>query len=227
MAYTLDIVTDPPAPATGQPQVPLYRTRFTTSKYASLAVLATDLRGSSIAHRHFSGPLATLSAPADGSAAPTSDQDIQSAFLAAGEQALPAPSANAITIYWIPGSDGAFVPYCLLLDCTEPLWRTRQEPTLVPVDPSDPSFTIVEITPVPALEVVESGGSHIAGYRYSTSGTRTIAFLAPSFAPPPEGTTVTLTLHRPASTAFGLADAAATIVAVTIGPLAPWENDHV
>ena len=39
MAYTLDIVTDPaaPAPADGQPQVPLYRTRFTTSKFAELA----------------------------------------------------------------------------------------------------------------------------------------------------------------------------------------------
>ncbi len=229
MAYTLDVVTDPPgsAPAAGQPQVPLYRTRFTTSKYASLDALAADLRGSPIAHRHLSGPLATLSAPAGGSAAPASDQDIQSAFLAAGEQALPAPSANAITIYWVPGSGGAFVPYCLLLDCTEPLWRTRQEPALVPVDPADPSFTIVQIAPTPALEVVESGGSSVAGYLHSTSGTRTIAFLSPGFAPPPQGTTVTLTLHRPASAAFGLADAAATIVALTIDPLAPWESDHV
>ncbi len=229
MAYTLDIVTDPPppAPAAGHPQVPLYRTRFTTSKYASLEALAADLRGSPIAHRHLGGPLATLTAPAGGSAAPTGDHDIQSAFLAAGEQALPAPSTNAITIYWIPGSGGAFVPYCLLLDCTEPLWRTRQEPTLVPVDPSDPSFATVQITPTPALEVVESGGSNIAGYLYSTSGTRTIAFLAPGFAPPPTGTTVTLALHRPASAAFGLAESAATIVAVTIDPLAPWESDHV
>ena len=38
---------------------------------------------------------------------------------------------------------------------------------------------------------------------------------------------MTLALHRPASAAFGVADAVATIVAVTIGPQAPWESDHV
>lgn len=119
------------------------------------------------------------------------------------------------------------MPYCLLLDCTEPLWRTRQEPKLIPVDPSDPSFTTVQITPTPALQVAETDGANVAGYLFSTSGTRTIAFLVPGFAPPPEGTTVTLALHRPMSTAFGLADATAKIVAVTIGPLAPWESDHV
>ncbi|HEX5191935.1 MAG TPA: hypothetical protein VFW09_03970 [Solirubrobacteraceae bacterium] len=228
MAYTLDIVTDPAAPAPpGSPQVPLYRTRFTTSNYPSLQALAADLGGSSIAHRHLTAPLTTLTAPTGGVAAAANDQDIESAFLAAGEQALPAPSESTITIYWIPGTGGAYVPYCLLLDCTEPLWRTRQEPALVPVDPADPSFTIVQITPTPALQVVETGGSSIAGYLYSTSGTRTIAFLVPGFAPPPAGTTVTLALHRPASTAFGLADAVATIVAVTIGPQAPWESDHV
>jgi hypothetical protein len=229
MAYTLDIVTDPaaPAPADGQPQVPLYRTRFTTSKFPSLQALAAALGASSIAHRHLSGTLSTLTPPAGGHSAGASDQDIQSAFLAAGEQALPAPSDSSITIYWTPGSGGAYVPYCLLLDCTEPLWRTRQEPTLVPVDPSDPSFTVVQIAPATALEVVETGGSNIAGYLYSTSGTRTIAFLVPGFAPPAAGTTVTLALHRPASAAFGVADAVATIVAVTIGPQAPWESDHV
>jgi hypothetical protein len=228
MAYTLDIVTDPaPAPTVGQPEVPLYRTRFTTSKYPSLEALAADLHASSIAHRHLSGPLSTLAPPTGGHAAGASDQDIQSAFLAAGEQALPAPSESRVTIYWIPGTGGAFVPYCLLLDCTEPLWRTRQEPALVPVDPSDASFTIVEITPATALEVVEPGGSNIAGYVYSTSGTRTIAFFVPGFAPPAAGTTVTLALHRPPSAAFGLADASATAVSVTIGPQAPWESDHV
>jgi hypothetical protein len=229
MAYTLDIVTDPapPPPADGSPQVPLYRTRFTTSKYPSLQALAADLGGATISHRHLSGPLATLTAPTGGASAPASDQDIEAAFLAAGEQALPAPSNSTITIYWIPGPGGAYVPYCLLMDCTEPLWRTRQEPALIPADPSDPSFTTVQITPTPSLEVAETGGANIAGYLFSTSGTRTIAFLVPGFAPPPEGTTVTLALHRPASTAFGLTDAVAKVVAVTIGPLAPWESDHV
>jgi hypothetical protein len=230
MAYTLDITTDPavtPAPPPGQAVVPLYRTRFTTSKYASLTDLANALGGSKVLHRHLSGPL-TLPAPSGGSASQVADQDIESAFLAAGEQALPAATENTITIYWVPqGGSGPYVPYAILIDCTEPLWRVRQEPALVPVDPSDPSFDIVKITPTTALEVREIAGSSIAGYLYSTSGTRTIAYFAAGFAPPLGGQTVTLQLHRPASTAFGLADSAATIVALPIGPTAPWEADHV
>jgi large repetitive protein len=229
MAYTLDIVTDPagPAPGAGQPVVPLYRTRFTTSRYASMDALAAGLGGAKVLHRQLTGPL-TLTSPAGGAANPVSDADIQSAFLAAGEQALPAPASNAITIYWIPGSGGGpAVPYCLLLDCTEPLWRWRQEPSLVPVDPSDPSFDIVQVTPTAALTVEETGGSNVAGYLYSTSGTRTIVFFSPGFSPAPGGTPVTLALHRPASQVFGIADRVATIIALPIEPQAPWEADHV
>jgi hypothetical protein len=230
MAYTLDIGTDPavsPSPPPGQAVVPLYRTRFTTSQYASLTALANALGGSKVLHRHLSGPLA-LPVPSGGTANQVADQDIESAFLAAGEQALSAPSNNTVTIYWIPqGGSGPYVPYAILIDCTEPLWRVRQEPSLVPVDPADPSFDIVEITPTTALEVREVAGSNIAGYLYSTSGTRTIAYFATGFSPPPAGQTVTLELHRPASTAFGLPDSAATIVALPIGPNAPWEADHV
>jgi hypothetical protein len=229
MAYTLDIVTDPagPAPGAGQPVVPLYRTRFTTSRYASMDALAADLGGAKVLHRQLTGPL-TLTSPTGGAANQVSDADIESAFLAAGEQALPAPAGNAITIYWIPGSGGGpAVPYCLLLDCTEPLWRWRQEPSLVPVDPGDPSFNIVQITPKPALAVEETGGSNVAGYLYSASGTRTIAFFAPGFSPAAGGTPVTLALHRPPSQAFGIADRVATIIALPIEPQAPWEADHV
>ena len=229
MAYTLDIVTDPPAPPppAGQVAVPLYRTRFTTSKYASLDALATDLGTSRIVHRHLSGPLSSLTAPTGGAASAANDMDIQSAFLAAGEQALPAPAVSTIAIYWAPGAGGAYVPYCLLLDCAEPLWRTREEPSLVPVDPSDPSFNTVEIKPTTALEVVETGGASIGGFLYSTAGTRTIAFFAPGFSTPAATATVTLALRRPPSQAFGLAEKLVTIVALPIGPLAPWEADNV
>ena len=106
------------------------------------------------------------------------------------------------------------------------LFRSRQEPSLVPVDSTDPSFTLVEITPTTALEVKETGASHIDGFVYSTSGTRTIAFFTAGFAPPVAGQTVTLELHRPASKVFGLADAVATIISLPIGQ-APWEADHV
>jgi hypothetical protein len=237
MAYTLDINMDPAPAQSGSVAVPLYRTRFTTSKYASLNALATDLGTSRVKHAHLSGPLnLNVTFPAPSPYPPNSpvnykqvtDQLIESAFVAAGEQALPAAADNSITVYWIPGpGNGPYVPYCILIDCTEPLWRTRQEPSLVPVDPSDPSFNIVQITPASALEVIETGGSSIHGFAYSPSGTRTIALFAPGFSPPPAGTTVTLELHRPASSAFSLVDVVGKIVDLQIGPQAPWEADHV
>jgi hypothetical protein len=237
MAYTLDINMDPAPAQSGSVALPLYRTRFTTSKYASLNALATDLGTSRVKHAHLSGPLnLNVTFPAPSPYPPNSpvnykqvtDQLIESAFVAAGEQALPAAADNSITVYWIPGpGNGPYVPYCILIDCTEPLWRTRQEPSLVPVDPSDPSFNIVQITPASALEVIETGGSSIHGFAYSPSGTRTIALFAPGFSPPPAGTTVTLELHRPASSAFSLVDVVGKIVDLQIGPQAPWEADHV
>jgi len=181
-----------------------------------------------IGQAYLTGPL-TLASPAGG-ATQASDQDIQSAFLAAGEQALPAPAASSITIYWIPGSGGSYVPHCVLLDCTEPLWRWRQEPTLTAPDPGDPSFEIVQVAPATALEVIEDTGggtASISGFLYSTSGTKTIAFLVPGFAPPASGTTVQLALHRPQSQAFTIADHVAPIIGLVIGPTAPWEADDV
>ena len=225
MAYTLDIVTNPatPQPA-NQPIVPLYRTRFTTSTYASLADLATGIGGSRVRHRHLSGPL-TFNPPVSGTVTQRSDQEIETAFLSVGEQALPAAAENAITIYWIPGQgSGPYVPYALMIDCTEPLWRTRQEPKLVPANSNDPSFTIVKISSVTALEVQETGGNAVAHFVYSTSGTRTIAILASGSS---GAQSVTLQLHRPASQVFGLSDSAATIIALEIDAHAPWEADHV
>jgi hypothetical protein len=223
MAYTLDIVTSPAAtPSAGEPLVPLYRTRFTTSQYASLGALAAEIGGSPVLHRHLSGSLG-LGPPASGNSGQVTDQTIETAFLNAGEKALPAAAQNAITIYWKQANGtGPYLPYCLLIDTTEPLWRTRQEPALVPVDSTDPSFVIVEITPVTALEVRETGGSAIAYYLYSTNAARTLAFLS--------GTgkqKITLELHRPASQVFGLPDSAATIITLPINAQAPWEADHV
>jgi hypothetical protein len=229
MAYTLDIVTDP---ADAVPQdaavTPLYRTRFTTSRYASMDDLAGALGGSEVTHRFLNKPLALPAPVAVGQR--VSDQDIQSAFTAAGEQALPAPSANRITIYWVPGAgSGAYVPHCVLIDCTEPLWRWRQEPMLTAPEQDDPSFEIVTVSAAAALTVTEvtSGGpASIGGFYYSTSGTRTIAVLAAGFAPPAAGTTVSLALHRPASTVFPLTDHVAPIIGLVIGPNAPWEADN-
>ena len=74
------------------------------------------------------------------------DQELQDLFAAAGEQALPAPDSNRIVIYWAPSAPGApFVPHAVLIDSTEPLWRTRPEPSFQNPIAADPSFKVVTI----------------------------------------------------------------------------------
>jgi hypothetical protein len=203
---------------------PLFRRSFNTGKYPTMTALAKDLGASLIVHRplkqKLTFPLAAHTV--------MPDQDIQNGFTAAGEQALPAAEKNAIVIYWVPSSPGGpYVPHAILIDSVEPLWRTRQEPVFTNPIPTDPSFKIVTINPVPALEVTEMGGPSIGGYVVSPGGTRTVVLFKAAFSPPPAGTTVTLALHRPGSSVYGLADQVDVIVALPVAPQAPWENDHV
>ena len=228
MGYTLDLVTDPsllPPPDPSIPVTPLFRRTFTTSKYPNMKALANDIGATRIAHR---GLRSKLGFPATGGQDVRPDQDIQDAFAAAGEQELPAPDQNRIVLYWAPATPGGpFTPHAVLIDCTEPLWRTRSEPTFQTPIATDPSFKIVTIGTGISLEVIEEGGANVGAFVVSPSGTRTIAVLKDGFAPPPGGTTVTLSLHRPASPVYGNADEADVIVALPIPPTAPWDNDHV
>jgi hypothetical protein len=228
MGYTLDLKTDPALPAPADPSAPvtpLFRRQFTTGRYPSPESLADDLGATLITHRALTQK---LTFPVTPGRTIQADQDIQNAFLAAGEHALPAPDKNAIVMYWVPSSPGGpYVPHAILIDSLEPVWRTRQEPTFSNPIPSDPTFKIVTIGSATSLEIKEAGGSSIGGYITSPSGARTVAMFAAGFSPPPGGTTVTVTLHRPASATYNSADESHTVFALPVAPQAPWENDHV
>jgi hypothetical protein len=228
MGYTLDLVTSPsltlpPDPDT--PVTPLFRRTFATSKYPNMKALADDLGSSRVSHRALKSRLNFTST---GGKDVRPDQDIQDLFAAAGEQALPAADKNRIVIYWAPAApSGPFAPHAILIDCTEPLWRSRPEPTFQNPIATDPSFKIVTIGTGTSLEVAQQGGSDIGTYLVSPGGTRTVAVFGAGFAPSPGGATVTLALHRPANPIYGNPDQADVIVALQIAPTAPWENDHV
>jgi hypothetical protein len=233
MGYTLDINTNPsttPPPDPTKPVTPLFRRAFNTGRYPNMKALATDLGASLVTHRALKQKLtlqAHLRAP-NQDIPRTPDQDIQDGFISAGEQALPAPDKNAVVMYWVPSAPGGpYVPHAILIDSSEPLWRTRPEPGFTYPIQSDLSFKIVTIGPNTSLEVVEQGGPFIGGYVVSPGGTRTLALFRGGFSPPPGGTTVTLALHRPASSVYGNADEADVIIALPVATQAPWENDHV
>jgi hypothetical protein len=227
MGYTLDLSTSLALPAqpAGSAVTPLFRRSFSTGRYADIKAAAHDLGSTLIVHRALAQKL-TLAGTTDGTVVP--DQDVQDAFVAAGEQALPAPEKNAIVIYWAPSAaKGPYVPNAILLDSIEPLWRTRPEPTFANPIASDPSFKVVTISDVPSLSVSERAGSSIGGFVRTPGGARTVALFSDSFSPPASGTVVTLALHRPASNVYGNPDQDEIIIALTVSPRAPWENDHV
>jgi hypothetical protein len=228
MGYTLDLVTDPsqqPPPDPSTPVTPLFRRTFGTSKYPSMKALADDLGAGRVSHRALKSRLDFFTI---GGKDVRPDQEIQDMFAAAGEQVLPAPDRNRIVIYWAPTPPtGPFAPHAVLIDCTEPLWRTRPEPSFQnPID-TDPSFKVVTIGATSSLEVVEQGSSMILAYLVSPGGTRTVAIFDPAFSPPPDGVTLTLALHRPASSIYGSAEESDVIVALEIPATAPWDNDNV
>ena len=233
MGYTFDLLTSPStSPANlGSPAsavTPLFRRNFSTGRYADMQALGAAFSTKvKITHRTLTSPLAF---PASGGTQIFKDADIQQAFLNAGEQALAAPAANSIVIYWL-ASAGGFVPHAILVDGIEPLWRYRSEPRFTMPISSDPSFQIVTIQSVPSLEVVELPGSPaslaIGSFIVSPGGARTVAMFKAGFTPPAAGTLVTLELHRPASTYYGNPDEVALMIQVLVTPQAPWENDHV
>ena len=232
MGYTFDLLTEPGVPpansgSPGGAVTPLFRRNFSTGRYANLQAFAEAfMMKAKLTHRTLTSPLAFPTAGVQ----IFKDADIQQAFQNAGEQALAAPAANSIVMYWLASAGGS-VPHAILLDGIEPLWRSRSEPGFTTPIPSDPSFRIVTIQPVTALEVMEVFGSPasscIGSFIVSPGGTRAVAMFKSGLVIPAAGTVVTLQLHRPASAYYGTPDQAATMIELLATPQAPWENDHV
>jgi hypothetical protein len=227
MAYTFDIVVDPPDPEDpAAVPTPLFRRSFATSRYASAAALAAHLQGSSPQHRGLTAPVVGL--PTGGKVVIATEEQIQLALTGAGEQALPAAETPGVTLYWAaPPGSSTFAPHAILIDAQEPLWRTRQEPKLETVPgQSDPAFQHIVPQTVPALEIVETGTSFVERFVCSPGGTRTLVILSSALQPPPDGVELTLSLRRPASALYGLAEETTRLVSLTLRASAPWEDDH-
>jgi hypothetical protein len=223
MDYTLDIELDPPAPPSTQPSTPLFRRSFTTSRFASVAALIEDLRGRRVRHRALTSRISGLPA---GAVAVATDEELQAALANAGEQALPAPAAGGIVVYWAQrAGESRFTPHAILIDAAEPLWRTRLEPRLETVpDQLDPAYQRIVPATVDALRLVEQGSAAITRFVRSTGGARTLAILADAAVGSAE-TPVTIVAEQPASSLYALLAKSTPVLALTLGAAAPWETD--
>ncbi len=131
--YLVDIHAVPKgAPASARALV--HRIAFTTSAFGTVDELAGLVSATRWRHTVLPsvGPLAALPD------APTGDQ-LDAAFQEAGLPVPQTPQRSAVQVLW--STDTTPVPLAVVVECTEPLWRSRLMPTVVPgpVDAVDPT----------------------------------------------------------------------------------------
>jgi hypothetical protein len=225
--YIFDLETNPPPPLQttswqpGDPPPPpvnpLYRTSFSTSRYASLAEMIADIAGTDTQYRHLTaGASSQLSAL---SASPT-DAEMEAALNAAGLGALPLPTQPKVTVFW-EDSATTPVPVGVLFETPESIRRSRQTPTPI-MDSSTPPVIIEwQMQPAVWLDLVESGSTLSSTIAANTSGNRTYVALKSGA----RGNTLHLSMRRfataPIDTANGQTDKPLLSIALN---QAPWED---
>ncbi len=216
--YILDLEAQP---AVGDPSYPLFRRRFSTSRYASMPALAAATFATPLRHRRLADPSALLSlsgVPAAGPVQRVEDDRLEQALRAARWGELARPSTPRLTVIWKDGAPPQ--PIALLLETPEPLWRSRGVPREVQDGQGTKRYQLV---PQTWLDVVETppAAPLVARLVHSTDGGRTLAVLTPNA----RGGTLSLALRRTHHPLFE-GNAASTTAALVAAVLtaAPWEE---
>jgi hypothetical protein len=219
--YILDIEAQP---AVGDPSYPLFRRRFSTSRYESMPALAAATFTTPLRHRRLADPSGLVSLSGTPAAAPVQrveDDMLEQALRAARWGDLARPTAPRLTVIWQDGAGGAPPqPVALLLETPEPLWRSRGVPREVQDGQGTKRYQLV---PQQWLDVVETppGAPLVARLVHSTDGGRTLAVLRSNA----RSDTLNLALRRTHHPLFE-GNAASTTAALVVAVLtaAPWEE---
>jgi large repetitive protein len=113
------------APMTEEGTV-VYRSGFTTSRFADVAELATLVREAVLEHRYVRDRSLLDSLPA----APQGER-LDAAFAAAGLGVPEVPRYPRVEVLW--SGDAVPQPIAVVVESNEPLWRSRPAPTRVTV----------------------------------------------------------------------------------------------
>jgi hypothetical protein len=191
-AYLLDIESTPPA---DDPVTPLFRTAFSTSRFASAGELAALVASSYIGERALQGDLAleskarslvipddttpTRTAPAEVQVA--ADAAIEAALLAALGSDLPPAHQPGLTLLWSATTPSQLA--AMLVDAPESLLRTRPVPVEVATPtPDDDAIQHFRTGEQLWLGLAESGSALVDRIVYATGGCRALVFLKPGAA---------------------------------------------
>jgi large repetitive protein len=222
--YLIDVHSVPkgaPADATGL----VYRIGFTTSRFADAADLASYIAPAPIEHRVIPNTTAFAALPD----APTGAQ-IDDAYQAAGLPVPQVPDFPRVQVLWT--ADATPQPFAVVLESSEPLWRSRVVPTVVPApaDSPDPTHVYWAGRPADWLSVVASTAPPAAGDQPRAAitrivkgpgGTRAIVLVAAGA----RGSEARLDLLTAADQLAGTPPSTVTAARVSLAS-APWEVEE-
>ena len=200
----------------------IHRIGFTTSRFLDLDDLVSFIAPATVRGRLVPTPAALSGLPD----APTGDE-VDTAFQGAGLSVPQTPDFPAVDVLW--SSDAVPQPIALVLESSEPLWRSRLLPTVVtgPVDAVDPTHQWWKAMPGDWLFLAGSTAPVAAGdfpravvtrIIHCPGDTRAIALLAPGA----RGQEVRLDLVVAADPVAASPEKRATAVRMAL-LRAPWE----
>lgn len=219
--YLIDIHAVPkgaPPSATGL----VHRIGFTTSRFDDAADLAGYIAPALKENRVVpaTGPIDALSS------APTGAQ-VDEAFQAAGLAVPQVPDFPRVQVLWT--ADAVPQPFAVILESSEPLWRSRVVPTVIPSPPDSPDPThtywagrpadwlsvVPSVTPPAASDPPRAGVTRIIR---GPGGTRAIVLLAAGA----RGGEARLDLRTAPDALAGTPETFVTAVRISLAR-APWE----
>ena len=230
MSYTFDLEFDEPdtTPA-NQPKVPFYRRTFTTSRFANLQDFVHELRIGKINHKALKNSIAGMpSASGPASVHTITDVEFENAVTNSGIAQKDDLTQTSCTLLW-SNNAGDFVPYALLIESAEPVWRMRTEAEKVVVKNQqdiavDPAFEVVQNKLTDAMKLRQKSGQDIVSHFVkSTGGTRTMIFFK-NQPWPVAGKQLTIEIVQTASALYNLAEKAEAIYDLKLTGKAPWED---
>lgn len=230
--YTFDIDFEPKDTVPlNEAEQPLFRKTFKTSRFADLEDFVMDISAHALKHKALKSNFGSLPAALPGfdpSVHTITDIEFENILTAAGIVQSNSKENTGVTLCWANNS-GDFIPYALLIDASEPIWRKRIEAIKKPVlneqgNQIDPFFKIYENAPVDAMILKRKGGQNIIKqFVKSTAGTRTI-ILFNTLAWPAAGTSLSIMIEQTASTFYNLPSKELPLINLTLYPKAPWED---
>ena len=153
--YVLDIeMVDKAAPDNAAGDV-VWRTGFSTGRFATVATLAQSFALERVVHR-FSKPGELQAIGTEPWATNPQGNQLDQAMIGAGLDPMAVPQAPRIVVFWETAAPNP-QPAAVLVDSSEPMWRSRRIPKEI-IEPDPPNMKRHEMTPTEWLRLEEEAG---------------------------------------------------------------------